>query len=155
MRRIVFLMIALAASAAQISLAMPAARAQQTPLADPKPSWDNPRKLVLQLTVDDPRHVNTVLYNAVNVQKFYGQDNVKVAVIAFGAGVRALLRDTSPVAQRVASLRDYDIEFVACGNTLETMGKGAADLLPGVSVAAFGIPEIMERQLKGWQVIAP
>lgn len=129
--------------------------AGETRLADPKPGWDNPRKLVLQLTDDDNRHVNNVLYNAINVQKFYGQDNVKVAVIAFGPGVRALLKKDSRVADRVASLRDYDVEFVACGNTLETLGRKAEDLLPGVSVAAFGIPEIMERQLQGWLVIAP
>lgn len=130
-------------------------RAADTPLADPKPSWDNPRKVVLQLTVDDPRHVNNVLYNAINIQKFYGQDNVKVAVIAFGPGVRALLKADSKVTERIASLKDYEVEFVACGNTLDTMGKSVADLLPGIAVASYGIPEIMERQLKGWQVIAP
>lgn len=130
-------------------------RAADTPLADPKPSWDNPRKVVLQLNVDDPRHVNNVLYNAINIQKFYGQDNVKVAVIAFGPGVRALLKGESTVAERISSLKDYEVEFVACGNTLDTMGKSVADLLPGIGVAPYGIPEIMERQLKGWQVIAP
>jgi uncharacterized protein len=129
--------------------------AAETPLADPKPSWDNPRKVVLQLTVDENRHVNNVLYNAINIQKFYGQDNVKVAVVAFGPGVRALLKADSKVAERIASLTDYEVEFVACGNTLDTMGKSAADLLPGVAVVPYGIPEIMERQLKGWQVIAP
>jgi len=136
-------------------LALSPVQAADPQLAAPQPSWENPRKLVLQLTHDEPRHVNNVLYNAINVQKFYGQDNVKVAVIAFGPGVRALLKSDSKVADRVASLRDYDIEFVACGNTLDTMGRTAADLLPGVKVVAFGIPEIMERQLKGWQVIAP
>ena len=130
-------------------------RAAETSLADPKPSWDNPRKVVLQLTVDENRHVNNVLYNAINIQKFYGQDNVKVAVIAFGPGVRALLKTESKVAERIASLKDYEVEFVACGNTLDTMGKSVADLLPGIAVAPYGIPEIMERQLKGWQVIAP
>lgn len=32
--------------------------------------------------------MNDLLYNAVNVQKFYGQDNVKVAVVP--AGVREI-----------------------------------------------------------------
>ena len=130
-------------------------RAADTQLADPKPSWDNPRKVLLQLTSDDVKHVNNVFYNAVNVQKFYGQDNVKVAIVAFAAGVRALLKDQSPVADRVASLVAYDVEFVACGNTLETIGKTPADLLPGVSVVTAGIPEIVERSLKGWHAIVP
>lgn len=131
------------------------ALAGETILAEPKPSWDNPRKVVLQLTGDDPRHVNNVLYNAVNIQKFYGQDNVKVAVLAYATGVRALLKDSSPVAERVASLKDYDVEFVACGASLEAVGKTADDLLPGVTVVPFGIPEILERQQKGWLYIAP
>lgn len=129
--------------------------AEATVLAEPKPSWDNPRKVMLQLTGDDPRHVNNVLYNAINISKFYGQDNVKVAVVAYGPGVRALLKSESKVAERVASLRDYDVEFVACGNTLETLGKSPSDLLEGVKMVPFGIPEIMERQLKGWLYIAP
>ena len=137
-----------------LMLAVPAWAADTT-LAEPKPSWDSPRKVVLQLTGDEVRHVNNVLYNAINIQKFYGQDNVKVAVIAFGPGVRALLKADSTVGERIASLSAYDVEFVACGNTLETLGKNAADLLPGVAVAPFGIPEIMERQLKGWQIVAP
>lgn len=147
MRALVFMLLALVLSAP--------VQAADTSLAEPKPSWDNPRKVVLQLTVAENRHVNNVLYNAINIQKFYGQDNVKVAVIAFGPGLRALLKGESKVAERIASLTDYEVEFVACGNTLDTMGKSAADLLPGVAVVPYGIPEIMERQLKGWQVIAP
>jgi len=136
-------------------LAWPCATAAETRLASPKPGWDNPRKIVLQLNGDEPRHVNNVLYNAVNLQKFYGQDNVKVAIVAYGAGVRALLADQSKVADRVASLKAYEVEFVACGNTLDTIGRKATELLPGVTVATAGIAELVERQLQGWTVIAP
>lgn len=137
-----------------LSLAAPA-WAADTVLAEPKPTWDHPRKVVLQITSDDAKHANNVLYNAVNLQKFYGQDLVKVAVIAFGPGVRPFLRDGSPIAERVASLKDYEVEFIACGNTLETWGKTKADLLPGVEIATAGIAEIIERQRQGWHVIAP
>ncbi len=138
-----------------VLLLWPALAGADTVLASPKPGWDNPRKIVLQLNAEDPRHVNSVLHNAVNLQKFYGQDNVKVAIVAFGGGVRALLADQSKVAERVASLTAYEVEFVACGNTLETIGRKPADLLPGVSVATAGIAELVERQLQGWVVIAP
>lgn len=136
-------------------LAAAPAAAEQTGLAEPRPSWDNPRKVILQLTVDDPRHVGNVLYNAINIQKFYGQDNVKVAIIAYAAGVRALLGESATTADRIASLEEYDVEFVACGASLEAMGKSAADLLPGVRVVPFGIPEIMERQMRGWLYVVP
>jgi intracellular sulfur oxidation DsrE/DsrF family protein len=135
-----------------LALASPLAWAE-TQLADPKPDWNNPRKLVLQLT--DAAKADGVLSNAVNVQKFYGQDNVKVAIVAYGNGVRALLKAESKVGERVKSLQSYDVEFVACGNTLETIKKTKADLIPGVAVAPAGIPEIVERTLQGWTYIVP
>ncbi|CAA7613395.1 DsrE family protein [Magnetospirillum sp. UT-4] len=147
--RVLFAVLAIALAAA-----LPA-RAGDTRIADPKPGWDNPRKVMLQLTSDEPRHVNNVLYNAVNVLDFYGQDNAKVAIIAYAAGVRALLKESSPVAERVASLKDYEVEFVACGNTLKTIGKTEKDLLPGVTVVTAGIPEIIERKMTGWHYITP
>ncbi|MGE5547370.1 MAG: DsrE family protein [Solirubrobacterales bacterium] len=123
--------------------------------AEPKPTWENPRRILLQLNSDDAKKINGVLNNAVNLQKFYGQDNVRVAIVAYGPGVTALLKTGSPVAERVASLRQYEVEFVACGNTLATTGKTAADLLPGVGVTTAGIAEIVERQIEGWHVVAP
>jgi hypothetical protein len=124
-------------------------------LAKPEPSPDNPRKILLQLTTDDARAVNDLLYNVVNVQKFYGQDNVKVAVVSFGAGNRALYKDTSPVKARIESLLQYEVEFVACGNTMEVTNRTKDDLIPGVEVVTAGVPEIAERQLQGWIYIRP
>lgn len=138
-----------------LMLSMAPAPAAETMLADPKPSWDNPRKILLQITHDDDRHVNNVLHNAVNLQKFYGQDNVKVAILAYAGGLRAFLTKDSKVTERVASLTNYDIEFLACGNTLEAMNKTKADLLPGFEVVTAGVAEIVERQLRGWHYIAP
>ncbi len=55
-----------------------------TVLADPKPSFDSPRRIALILSTDDPKIVNQLLFNVINIQKFYGMDNVKLVVIAFG-----------------------------------------------------------------------
>lgn len=129
--------------------------AADTPLADPKPSWDAPRKIMLQLTEDEPKKVNSILSNAINLQKFYGPDNLRVAIIAYGNGVRALLAATSPVRDRIKSLQEYEVEFVACGNTLAATGRTPADVLNGVTVATAGIAEITERQLTGWTYIVP
>lgn len=129
--------------------------AQASDLADPKPDMDNPRKIMLQLTSSDDSKVNSILYNAINIQKFYGMDNVQIAVIAYGQGVKALLKETSTVKDRIDSLLQYDVEFVACGNTLDTLGKRTEDLLPGVERVQAGIPEIVERKLNGWTYITP
>jgi len=131
------------------------ARALETRMADPPPGFDNPRRIILQLTSDDPRTVNSILYNAVNLQKFYGQDNVRIAVIAFGPGMEALYAGTSPVKDRITSLQQYGVEFIGCGNTMETTGHTPADLIEGVEHVTAGIAEIVERQLRGWVYVRP
>ncbi|MBI4967382.1 MAG: DsrE family protein [Rhodospirillales bacterium] len=133
-------------------LALPA-QAGETKLAEPKPDWNKPRRIVLQMS--QAERADAILTNAVNLQKFYGQDNVKIALVAYGNGVRALLKDESKVAARIQSLKQYEVEFVACGNTLETIGKKEADLLPGVTSTSTGLAEITERALSGWTVLVP
>lgn len=129
--------------------------AAETELAAPLPTPDAPRRILLQLATDEPRQVNDLLFNVVNIQKFYGQDNVRVTVVSFGAGNRALYKDTSPVRARIESLVQYDVEFVACGNTIEATSRNPADVIDGVAVVTAGIPEIVERQLQGWIYVRP
>lgn len=145
----------LVVAACALALAFGPVSAAETKLAEPQPTPDTPRKVMLQLTTEDARAINDLLYNVVNVQKFYGQDNVKVAVVAFGPGNRALYRDTSPVRERVSSLLQYDVEFLACGNTMETTGRKKEDLIEGVEVVTAGVAEIVERQLQGWVYVRP
>ena len=137
-----------------LGLAAPAV-AGETQMADPMPGWDNPRKITLQLSVAGEDRVGSLLSNAANIQEFYGQDFVEITVVAFGPGVRALLADESPVPDRVSSLQKYGIDFVACGNTLEAMGRGPEGLIDGVSWVQAGIPEIVERELRGAVTVRP
>lgn len=130
-------------------------RAEEVKLVDPKPSWENPRRIMLQLTSDSDKQIGNLLSNAVNLQKFYGQDKVKVAIIAYAAGVRSLMDKESPAKDRILSLMHYDVEFIACGNTLDAMGRSEKDLIVGVKVVQTGIAEIAERSLSGWIYVAP
>jgi uncharacterized protein len=128
---------------------------KDTELADPAPDWDNPRKIVFQVTTKDEFHVNNVYYNAINLQKFYGTDNVKIAIVFYGPGIRAILNESAISPDRVKSLQDYEIEFIACNNTMTTIGKKPTDLLAGIRVVTSGIAEIVEKQEKGWHYIIP
>lgn len=134
---------------------MVGAGVRETPLADPKPSIDAPRRIVVSLSESDPARANAIFSNFVNIQKFYGQDLVQIVVVAYGPGVRHLVRGESKVAERVASLQAYDIEFIACGATLETLGVSPDQVLPGVAIVQNGLPEIVERQLMGWIHLRP
>lgn len=136
---------------------VPAASAAErtVELSEPEPDWDNPRRIVLQVSTNDPQRFEGAMSNAINLQKFYGIDHLEVAIITFGGGVRNLLTESASAADRVKSLQDYGVTFVACGNTLDTIGKAEADLLPGVEVVQVGIAEIVERGLRGWTTIVP
>lgn len=124
-------------------------------LSDPAPDWDNPRRIVLQVSTDDPARFEGAMSNAINLQKFYGIDHVEVAIITFAGGVRHLIGESATAADRIKSLQDYGVTFVACGNTLDTIGKRERDLVPGIEVVQVGIAEIVERSLRGWTTIIP
>ncbi|MBT6093900.1 MAG: hypothetical protein HOH04_03400 [Rhodospirillaceae bacterium] len=127
----------------------------ETQLADPQPGFDNPRRIMLQLTSDDPKDMNNILWNAINLQKFYGIDNVEIAIVGFGAGMKAFYEKDSPVADRIRSQLKYGIEFVGCGNTMTATNRKPSELIPGVKHVTAGIAEIVERKLSGWIYIRP
>lgn len=142
-------------SAAALALLLASITAGMTEeLANPKPDWDHPRKLLFQLDSNDQNKINLILNNALNAEKFYGPDNVKIAIVAFGPGLEAVLK-TSPVAARVAAAEYAHVEFLACGVTMASMHKTVADLLSGVTKTQAGVPTMVERELKGWTYIAP
>lgn len=141
--------------AAALAMTAPAlAQERKGKFADPQPDIDNPRRIVISLSEDEPKRIHAVLSNIVNIQKYYDAAQVKLAVIAYGPGLAAVLRD-SPAAQRIAGLQDLDVEFIACGATLDTLKKTPADLLPEIKVVPNGLPEIVERSLTGWVHLRP
>ena len=142
------------AIAAVLICAPALAQERKGKFADPQPDIDKPRRIVISLSEDELKRINAVLSNIVNIQKYYDAAQVKLAVIAYGPGIAAVLRD-SPVAQRIAGLQDLDVEFIACGATLDTLKKTPADLLPEVKVVPNGLPEIVERSLTGWVHLRP
>lgn len=122
--------------------------------ASPAPSIDHPRKIVLSLSESELSRVNEVIGNVGNIQRFYGADNVEIALVAYGPGLHAVLK-TSPVADRIQSLLAIGIKIVACGATMESLHVGKSALVPGVAVTANGIPYIVEQQLGGWVYVRP
>jgi intracellular sulfur oxidation DsrE/DsrF family protein len=126
-----------------------------TEFAEPKPSIDNPRKIVFPITHGDDESINHVLSSANNVMKFYGPENVQIAIICYAKGIRTLLKKEKKIAVRVRALQTYDVEFVACHNTMRTLHIKPEDLIEDVEIVTAGIVELVERDLKGWIYIRP
>ena len=128
----------------------------ETQFAEPKPSMENPRKFVFPITTWNKDEVNHILGSANNVIKFYGVDNTEVVIVAYSQGIKSLLKDKDKnIAKRVKSLMTYDVEFIACKNTMKTLKIDKKELLDGVEVVTAGIVELIERQLRGYIYIRP
>jgi len=128
----------------------------ETQFADPKPSMENPRKFIFPITTWDRREINHILGSANNVIKFYGVDNCKLVIVAYSQGIKALLKHhDNNIRKRVKSLMTYDVEFIACGNTMKTLKIDKKELIDGVEVVTAGIVELIERQLRGYIYIRP
>jgi len=128
----------------------------ETEFAKPKPAMDNPRKLIFSIPTSDTKEVNRIISTVNNVIKFYGVENTEVLIVAYGQGLKSLLKKgDADVRKRIEALMTYDVEFIACGNTMRTLHINKKDLLEDIGFATAGIVEIIERKLQGFSYTQP
>jgi uncharacterized protein len=121
-------------------------------------------RLVIQVDQNDPAVMNLALNNATNVIDYYrakGED-VNVDIVTYGPGLHMLRADTSPVQDRIKTLKDHafpsKVQFSACGNTKENMEKKEGHPITVLSEAVVvpsGVVRLMELQEKGWSYVRP
>ena len=80
------------------------------------------KKIVLQISDNDPFKQTLVLNVANNLIKHYGQNKVAVEIVAFGPGLR-LLFEKNANSQRIDGLVSNNVTFSACENTIASMTK--------------------------------
>ncbi len=123
----------------------------QMEYSDPQPTFDNPRKWVINLSTNDVERVNHILSSINNVLKEYPQEAMKVVVVAYSSGMRVLKKDYDPhTITRIKSLIEYDVEFIGCRNTMETMGWTEEDFIDDINYVQAGIAEAIERIVAGY-----
>jgi intracellular sulfur oxidation DsrE/DsrF family protein len=130
-----------------------------TEFAKPLPTIESPRQFVFPITTDDENEISHVLSSASNVMKFYGPEKCEVAIVCYSKGIKAVLKTAhffdKDIQKRVRSLMTYDVEFIACHNTLKTYKIDKKELVKGVELVTAGIVELIERQKRGWTYIRP
>jgi hypothetical protein len=124
-------------------------------LSEPIPSMEKPREVVMGISQGDDESINHGLSTANNVLKFYGPEKVHIRIVAYYHGIRTLLKDEKDIAVRVRALQQYGVEFVACGNTMETKKIPASALIEDVEIVSAGIAEVIERAHDGAFYIQP
>lgn len=121
-----------------------------------------PHRLAIHVDQNDPQVMNMALNNAANVASYYKEkgEEVVIELVAYGPGLNMLVKDKSPVADRISSmsLEMDNISFAACGNTLAGMSKKAGHdvaLISEATVVPSGVVRLMELQEEGYSYVRP
>jgi len=111
--------------------------------------------VVIQMSEADPAKWNLALNNANNlVTAMGGAHEVDVEIVAYGPGL-SMLREDSPVSERLGVALSDGVKLAACGNTMKKMKVTDGDLYLGVTVVQAGVKEIVDRQRDGWSYVRP
>ena len=118
--------------------------------------------VAFQVNDNDPQRMNLVLNNVNNLIAAYRDmgDEVEIQIVAYGPGLHMLRADTSPVAQRIASmaLEHQNVSFQACNNTIQGMQRQSGaevTLLPEAQIVPAGVVHLVMLQEQGWSYIRP
>lgn len=123
----------------------------QSKFSEPQPTFDNPRKVVYSLYIGDLETVDHTIGSMYNILKEYPAESLKIVVVAYGKGLRVLKKDyDKKTLERIKSLMEYDVEFIACKNTMETMKWKESDFIDGIGFTQAGIVEVIEKQKDGY-----
>lgn len=115
------------------------------------------KRVVLQISDNDPFKQTLVLNVASNLIKHYGTDKVDVEIVAFGPGLRLLFKENSNVP-RIQSLAQEGVAFSACENTIAGMSRQLGhppELNPTATPVSAGVVRIMDLVDQGYQLIKP
>jgi hypothetical protein len=125
----------------------------------PQPGDDAPHKIVYQLNRADPEYQEAILNSISAMLKKY-VDDVAIAVVVWGPGIHLLAKKPQrPVPelhqQRARSMAQaYGVTFIACGNTMHTVGWTANDMLDFAQIEEVGAAAVMELQERGYAYLA-
>lgn len=114
-------------------------------------------KIVLQISDNDPSKQVLVLDVASNLIKHYGPDAIDIEIVAFGSGLRLLMKDNVN-SKRIQGLASNNVKFSACGNThkkmTELLGKPPV-LNNNAQMVEAGVVRILELENQGYILIKP
>ncbi|MDG6773525.1 DsrE family protein [Thiomicrorhabdus sp. ZW0627] len=130
----------------------------QNPPSDRFPGDPAEHKAVYMWNKADAEYQHAILNSIQAMIKYYG-DNVDIAVVAIGPGLHALAkepkREVDPLTyERVASFaKDYNVRWIACGNTMNTVHWSQSDMRPFAEYAEVGAAALMELQEEGYKLL--
>ncbi len=129
------------------------------PSADRFPDDPAQHKVVYMFNKADTDYQVAILNSIQAMIRQYGGD-VEIAVVVIGPGIHVLAKEPKrdvdkDVYARVESFaKDYNVRWIACGNTMHTIGWHDDDMRPFAEYAQVGASALMELQAAGFAFIA-
>lgn len=133
-------------------------RAQNPKQASTRDSG-TPHKIVYQLNQADEAY-REAIFNSISALLKKYVDDISITVVVWGPGIHLLAKvPKRPVSrlhqQRVRSMaQSYDIKFIACGNTMHSLGWTPDDMVDFATVEEVGAASLMELQEQGYAYLA-
>lgn len=113
--------------------------------------------IALQITDADAEKQQLLLNVARNLLTYYGADQLDLEVVAFGPGIRLLLKGNEHASQ-ITALSQEGIRFTACRNSMNALEKKLGqpiELIPVARVTPAGIVRLNELAQAGYFVDRP
>jgi len=128
----------------------------QDPPSDRFPGDPAEHKAVYMFNKADSGYQLGILNSIQAMIKRYG-DNVDIAVVAIGPGLHVLAKepkrevDELTYARVESFAKDYNVRWVACGNTMNTLHWTDSDMRPFAEYSEVGAAALMELQEEGYK----
>ncbi len=110
--------------------------------------------VLFQIDTDSPATWTVAVHNIRNLQEASRPRKVRIEIIAFGPGLRMLLK-TSPVARDLMTLHRSGVVIAACKSGVKKQGLRLKDISAIVRYVPSGIAEIVRREREGWAYVRP
>lgn len=127
-----------------------------TPIGEPDGSAN---KIVYQLNKASAEYQEDI-FNSISAMLSKYVDDISIVVAVWGPGIHLLAKNPKrPVSklfqQRVRSMAEsYGVKFIACNNTMKTVGWTKADMLDFAQIEDFGAATVMRLQQQGYAYLA-
>jgi intracellular sulfur oxidation DsrE/DsrF family protein len=130
----------------------------QDPPSDRFPGDPAEHKAVYMWNKADKDYQHGILNSIKAMIKRYG-GNIDIAVVAIGPGLHALAKEPKRKVEkmtydRIGSFaKDYNVRWVACGNTMKTIHWHDKDMRPFAEYSEVGAAALMELQEEGYKLL--
>jgi intracellular sulfur oxidation DsrE/DsrF family protein len=138
------------------SLATPSGAAEKKPSA----SRGKTHHVAMHINTSDATLLGQALNNAQNLHQYYSDkgETLELRIVAHGPGLHMLRLDTSPVLERLASMKRAmpHLSLAACANTRRSMEKAEGKEIPVTEMAVIvpsGVVELVGLQERGWSYL--